>query len=119
MFGDGVQELDLLNENLQISQKNLQRMPSQKLLRQLFIGEQSLPSLRHIGNVIPSTIKKHPTPLKIAIGVYYNKQKMLKHMHDYLVCCSYDELLLFKKSSAVATTMTDDNPSQWKDLFQS
>ena len=51
-----------------------------------------------IGNIITSDIKKHPTPFQIALGVYFNKKKMVKHMHDYLVCCSYEELLRFKKS---------------------
>ena len=30
-----------------------------------------------------------------------------------------DTFELFKRSSAVASTITDDNPSQWKELFQS
>ena len=72
-----------------------------QLLRKLSPGDQLLPSLL-IGNIITSSITKHPTPLQIAIAVFFHKKKIIKHMHDYLVCCSYDELLRFKRSSAVA-----------------
>lgn len=72
----------------------------QRLLDRLSLAEQSLPSLL-IGNIITSAIKKSPTPLQIALGVYFHKKKMVKHMHDYLVCCTYDELLRFKRSSAM------------------
>ena len=72
----------------------------QQLLRKMSIGQTFLPSLL-IGN-ITSAIKKHPTPLQIALGVYFNKKKTVKHMHDYLVCCSHDELLRFKNSSVVS-----------------
>jgi len=90
----------------------------QQLLRKMFIGEQSLPSLL-IGSIVNSTIKKHP----ITLGVYFYKKKTVKHMHDCLVCYSY-ELLRFKKkprqwqnTSRFATT--DGNSLQWKDLFKS
>ena len=73
-----------------------------------------------IGNTITSAIKKHhPTPLQIALEVYFNKKYTVKHMYDYLVCCSYDELLRFMKSSAVAKYLHISNdrrqPVQWKD----
>ena len=73
----------------------------QQLLSKLSFDEQSLPSLL-IQNIITSAIKKHPTPLHIALEVFFNKKKTIQHMHDYLVCCcSYEELLHFKQSSAV------------------
>jgi len=62
----------------------------QHTLRKMFIGKQSFPSLL-IGDIITTIIKKHPTPFQIALGVYFNKKKMIKHMHDYVVCCSCDE----------------------------
>lgn len=65
----------------------------QVLLGQLSIEEQSLPALL-IGNMITSALKKQPTPLQIAIGVYLHKKKTIMHMHDYLVSCSYDTLLM-------------------------
>lgn len=73
----------------------------QQLLSKLSLGDHSLPSL-FIGNIITSAIKKHPTPLQIALGVYLHKNKTVMRMHDYLVSCSYDELLRFKRYSAVA-----------------
>ena len=94
----------------------------QQLLRKMSIGQQFLPSLL-IGNIITSAIKKYPTPFQIALGVYFNKKKTVKHMHDYLVCCSYDELLRFKKSSVVSKYVQISNdrrqPVQWKNMFKS
>ena len=94
----------------------------QQLLRKMSIGQKCLPSLL-TGNLITSAIKKHPTPFQIALGVYFNKKKTVKHMHDYLVCCSYDELLVFKKSSVVSKYVQISNdrgqPVQWKDMFKS
>ena len=55
MFGDGVQELDLLNENLQ----RYRRKSAKDTIPE--ITEQSLPSLRLMGNIITSVIKKQPT----------------------------------------------------------
>ena len=70
------------------------------LLRKLQLDESSLPSIL-IGNIITSVIKKHPKPLQIGLAVLFHKKKTVMHMHDYRVCCSYDELLRFKRSSAV------------------
>ena len=109
MFGDEVQELDLLNKNHRIicngyhSKNYLGNCP---FMNNLFPLSGSLETL----SPAPSR-NTLPFLIKIATGVYYNKQKPLKYMHNYLICCSYDELLLFKQSSAVATTMTNDNPS--------
>ncbi|KAG1651907.1 Craniofacial development protein 2 [Nymphon striatum] len=48
-------------------------------------------------------IKGRPTDLQIALGVLLRDSKeLLCHMYDYRVTCSYDELLRFKKSAAVA-----------------
>jgi len=93
----------------------------EQLLRKISIGQQFLPSLL-IGNIITSAIKKRPTPFQIALGVYFNKNKTVKHMHYYLVCCSHDELLRFKKSSVVSKNFQISNdrrqPVQWKDMFK-
>jgi len=94
----------------------------QQLLRKMSIGQQFLPSLQ-IGNIITSAIKKHPTPFQIALGMYFNKKKTVKYMHDYLVCCSYEELLRFKKTSVVSKYVQISydrrQPVQWKDMFKS
>jgi hypothetical protein len=68
---------------------------------ELSLPVQSLSSI-FIGNIVTSAVKKHPTPLEIALGVYLHKKKLINHMHDYLVSYSYDEVLHFKHSSASA-----------------
>ena len=67
----------------------------QWLLGKLSLEEQSLPSIL-IGNMITSAIKKHPTPLQIALGILFHTKKIITHISDYLVSCSYNELLRFK-----------------------
>jgi len=94
----------------------------QQLLKKMSIGQQFLPSLL-IGHIITSAIKKYPTAFQIALGVYFNKKKTVKHMHDFHICCSYDELMRFKKSSVVSKYVQISNdrrqPVQWKDMFKS
>ena len=65
------------------------------------LGAESLTSLL-IGNIVTSVLRNHATPLQIALGVLINRKKIIKHMFDYKVTCSYDELRRYKKSSAVA-----------------
>ena len=101
MFDDGVEASDIPYEHLQGDHRRICTGYPPAVTKENVQGEQSLPYLL-IGNVITSAIKKHPTMFQIALGVYFNKKKKVKHMHDYLVCCSCDELLRFKKSSAVA-----------------
>ena len=62
---------------------------------------ESLTSLL-IGNIVTNVLRNHATPLQIALGVLINRKKIIKHMFDYKVTCSYDELRRYKKSSAVA-----------------
>ena len=55
-----------------------------------------------IGNIVTSVLSNHATRLQLALGVLINRKKMIKHMFDYKVTCSYDALRRYKKSSAVA-----------------
>lgn len=56
-----------------------------------------------IGNIVTSVMTSQPTDLQIALGVLLRDSKMIiNHMYDYRVTCSYDEVLRFKKSAAVA-----------------
>lgn len=55
-----------------------------------------------IGNMVTSVLRNGTTPLQIALGILIHKKKLVKHLYDYKVTCSYDELRRFKKSSAVA-----------------
>ena len=65
------------------------------------LGAESLTSLL-IGNILTSVLRNHATPLQLALGVLSNRKKMIKHMFDCKVTCSYDALRRYKKSSAVA-----------------
>ena len=58
-----------------------------------------------IGNIITGVLRNQPTDLQIALGVLLrDSKKLLTYMHDYGVTCSYDEVLRFKKSAAVAAS---------------
>ena len=111
MFDDGLQASDIPYEHL-VTKSAPDTL--QQLLREISIGEQFLPSLL-IGKITNSAIKKHPTPFQIVLGVYFNKKKTVKHMHDYFVCCSYDEFLRFKKSSTVAKYLQISN-GRWQPI---
>jgi len=67
------------------------------------LGAESLTSLL-IGNIVTSVLRNHATPLQIALGVHVliNRKKIIKHMFDYKMTCSYDELRQYKNSSAMA-----------------
>ena len=42
--------------------------------------------------------------LQIGLGVTLGKKSLVQHFHDLGICCSYDELLQFKASAAVAAS---------------
>ena len=51
-----------------------------------------------------------PIDLQIALGVAMRRNKSLIHLlHEYNVYCSYDEVLLFKYSAAVAVANSVEN----------
>lgn len=55
-----------------------------------------------VGNIVSSMVTFQPTPLQIALGVLLGDHKMLiTELHNYDVCCSYDEVRRFKRSAAV------------------
>ncbi|PIK51924.1 hypothetical protein BSL78_11179 [Apostichopus japonicus] len=64
----------------------------------------TLPALL-IANIITDVITNNPTPLQVALGVLLgDSKKVVGHMYDYRITCSYDELLRFKTSAAVAAS---------------
>ena len=64
----------------------------------------TLPALL-ISNVITDVITNYPTPLQVALGILLRDSKaVVNHMYDYRITCSYDELLRFKSSAAVAAS---------------
>ena len=57
-----------------------------------------------------SVLKNQATALQVALGILLRDSKtIVNKMYDYRVTCSYDELLRFKKSAAVAAST---NPSK-------
>ena len=57
------------------------------------------------GNMITGCVRNFPTVLQIALGVLVRDSKALvTKLHEFGVTCSYDEVLQFKKSAAVAAT---------------
>lgn len=55
-----------------------------------------------VGNMVTSVMRSHATPLQIALGVLVHRKKIIKHLFDYNVTCSYDEMVRYKRSSAMA-----------------
>ena len=54
-----------------------------------------------------SVLKNHPTQLQISLSVLlWDSKELVKTMNDFGVTCTYDELLHFKKSAAVATAIS-------------
>ena len=52
--------------------------------------------------MLTSVIHNFSTPLQIALGILVHSKKIIQHLFDYKVTCSYDEFRRYKKSSAVA-----------------
>lgn len=61
-----------------------------------------------IGNMISSTVTHTPTALQIALGVTIREKYFINTLYDFLVTCSYDEVLRFKTSAAVHAAKDSD-----------
>ena len=61
-----------------------------------------------IGNIVTSVVCSQPTDLNITLCV------LLNILYQFYICCSYDEVLRFKRSSAFAmsTAYSDGLPFQ-------
>ena len=69
----------------------------------------TLPALL-IANIITNVLRNSPTPLQVALGILLRDSKaVISHMYDYRVTCSYDEVLRFKSSAAVAASTNPAN----------
>ena len=53
-----------------------------------------------IGNIVTNVVTKRPTPLQISLGVVLRDKAMIERMHEFGVCCSYEEVRRFKASAA-------------------
>ena len=55
-----------------------------------------------VGNIITGTVCSQTTDLQVALGVLLSRYKLLiSELAKYSVCCSYDEVRLFRYSAAV------------------
>ena len=55
-----------------------------------------------IGNIVTNAINRRFTALQIALGVVLNRKGLIEQFYEFLVSCSYDEVLRFKASAASA-----------------
>ena len=55
-----------------------------------------------IGNIITGAVCSQTTDLQVALGIIMRRNKLLiTELYKYSVCCSYDEVCLFRYSAAV------------------
>ena len=67
--------------------------------------DRTLPDIL-IGNIITSLLTNSFTTLQIALGLLMkDSEDLVNHFYDFSVTCSYDEILRFKKSAALAATI--------------
>ena len=58
-----------------------------------------------IANIITSVLSNKPTNLQIALGnLTRDSKSLLNQLYQFRVTCSYDEILRFKRSAALAVT---------------
>ena len=57
-----------------------------------------------IGNIITSVVRKKPTSLHNDLALLVREKKLIEHLYDYKVVCSYDKRKRFKASAAVQNT---------------
>ena len=60
-----------------------------------------------IGNIVTNVVTKRPTPLQISLGVLRDKA-MIERMHEFGVCCSYEEVRRFKASAAYSASKNQE-----------
>ena len=64
------------------------------------LQEMSLPAIM-IGNIITSKVANRSTHLLIDPGLLVRKKKLIEHLYDFGIVCSYDEVKLFRSSAAM------------------
>jgi hypothetical protein len=64
--------------------------------------DKELLAMMWIVNIIRGTVCSQPTDLQVALGLLMRRNKILiSELSKYYVCCSYDEVRLFRYSAAV------------------
>ena len=100
--------VDKSRSNARITKEDISKSVSSTLMDVL--GKLSanmdytLPALL-IGNIVTSIISNNPTNLQIALGnLIRDSKSLINQMYQFGVTCSYNEILRFKKSAALAAT---------------
>ena len=101
-------EYDGSRYDIRITKQDMSVSVSQTLMELLALLsnklDYTLPALL-IGNIITSVITNKPTNLQIALGnLLRDSRKLINPFYQFGVTCSYDEILRFKKSAALAAT---------------
>ncbi len=60
------------------------------------------------GNMVTGLVTSKPTMLQVALGVVVREQSTIELLHDFRVTSSYDEVLRFKGSAALAAANDKD-----------
>lgn len=101
-------ELDNAHYDIRITKEDMSYSVSQTMMDLLASLSDNLnntlPALL-IGNIITSIISNKATNLQLALGNLIRDSKaLINHIYQFRVTCSYDEILRFKKSAALAAT---------------
>ena len=71
--------------------------------------DSTLPALL-IGNMLASILQKRATTLQIALAVMIRDSKILvSTMHHFVVTCTYDDILRFKRSAKTSIAQSKNN----------
>lgn len=101
-------ELDTSHYNIRIKKEDMLSSCSPTLMELLASVNDNLnntlPALL-IGNIITSVTSNKFTDLQLALGNLIRDSKtLINNMYHFRITCSYDEILRFKKSAAIAAT---------------
>lgn len=90
----------------------------------LYFLAELLPKLDHtspallIGNIVTSILTNRPTTLQLTLGTVLIDKALIHLCSEYGICCSYDEVLRFRKSAAHATSQEKHLQGLMQDLIQ-
>ena len=54
-------------------------------------------------SIVTSKVNSRPTDLQIALGLMVDRKRLVQDLYKYGATCSYDEVKVFKRSTAIAT----------------
>ena len=63
------------------------------------LSENTLPAIL-IGNIVTSFVSNRYTGLQVALAILIREKRLVTHLYDYGMVCSYDEPVRFRTSAA-------------------